>query len=590
MLGHAMTRPRLRLLLCCLFAASPVTAQDGGLARVEVRGLSGDALDNVRGALAIERLDPQRRAALSASRLDYLLRRTPAEVRRALEPYGHYSPTIAIRIERDGDGAATVIIDIDPGEPVRVGDRRIRMQGEAADDSRIGAVLGSFEPLPGEVFDHRRYERSKAEVERRLAERGYFDARPQTARVEVSRAERRADIHLLWDSGPRHAFGEAVFGEHGFRPGLLDKLVRWTPGEPYDQARLIALQRSLADLDYFSAIDIRPDLDATDPDSRQVPIRIDLAPARRSIYSAGLSYGTDTGAGLNLGWERRWVNTRGHKALANLDWAQRRQLLTTQYRVPAFAWLDGWYTGALNLLNEEFDGLESQRAELVASRSGRLGLWNLTASLHAQRERFGTGGDFSDYTSLVYPALRAQASRGDDPLYPTRGWGLIAELRGGGAWVGSDLGFAQAHAQGRYVTSFGRRHRLLLRGEAGYTRVDDFDRFPPSLRFYAGGDRSVRGYGYREIGPRVDEVVVGGTRLLTGSVELERMFSARWGGALFVDAGDAFRRRDEFDARVGVGLGLRWRSPVGPVRVDVAHGIDNRDRSIRIHLSMGPDL
>lgn len=585
-----MTFLRARLLLCCAFAATAVQAQDGVLERVEIRGLRGDMRDNVRSALSLERLDPSRRADMSAGRLDYLLRRTPAEVRRALEPYGFYDPAIEVDLRRDAAGAATVVIAIDPGEPVRVGDRRIRLHGEAGADPQVGAVLGAFMPLPGEVLDHRRYEASKAAVERRLAERGYFDAALEVARVEVSRAERRADIHLLWDSGPRHAFGEATFGEHAFRPGLLEKLVRWTPGEPYDQARLVALQRALADLDYFGAIDIRPDPEAADPRTREVPVRIALAPARRSIYSAGLSYGTDSGAGLDLGWERRWVNARGHKARVNLEWAQRRQLLTAQYRMPAFAWVEGWYTVALNLLGEEFDGLESQRAELVASRTGRLGLWNLTASLHAQRERFGTGGDFSDYTSLVFPSLRAQASRGDDPLYPTRGWGVVGEVRGGGEWTGSDLGFAQAYAQGRYVTSFGRRHRLLLRGEAGYTRVDDFERFPPSLRFYAGGDRSVRGYGYREIGPRADGVVIGGTRLLAGSVELERMFTERWGGALFVDAGDAFRSNDEFDARVGVGIGLRWRSPVGPVRLDVAHGIDNRDESFRIHLSMGPDL
>jgi translocation and assembly module TamA len=127
-------------------------------------------------------------------------------------------------------------------------------------------------------------------------------------------------------------------------PALLEKIKLWEPGTPWDQARLDRLRESLARLDYFSGIDIAPE-----PEQAQegaVPVKVSLTPAKRSIYTAGLSYGSTNGAGVRLGLERRYLNRRGHKALAEVDWAQRRKVATAQYRIPAFAWLEGWYTAA----------------------------------------------------------------------------------------------------------------------------------------------------------------------------------------------------------------------------------------------------
>jgi translocation and assembly module TamA len=234
----------------------------------------------------------------------------------------------------------------------------------------------------------------------------------------------------------------------------------------------------------------------------------------------------------------------------------------------------------------------------VGSRSGRLGNWNLLAALNYRRERFedaATGYDYS-YSTLVYPSLWAQWGDSDDPLYPRAARGLTLELRAGSSAIGSDIDFLQVRAEGRWIRSFGRRHRLLLRAEAGSTVSGDFPDFPPSLRFYAGGDRSVRGYGYKEIGQYFTDAdgrryVFGGKHLLVASADFERMFTREWGAAVFVDAGDAFDGNGSFDPQVGAGVGLRWRSPVGPVRIDLAHGFGgDAQQSVRLHLNIGPDL
>ena len=589
------TSPPARLLLIAALLLSAPAAWALELQAVEIRGLDDDQMrDNVSDALSLQRLNPNRRKTLSESRLSYLLRRTPREARAALEPFGYYEPDVRTEVRRDGE-RITVQVDIAPGEPVRVRGRELSLTGPAEAERALVRRLERFRPRQGQPFHHGAYEDSKAAMDRALAELGYFDATQSVHRVTVSRADRSADIDLAWTSGERYRLGEAAFEGHPFRPGLLEKLVPWTPGEAYDQKQLLALQKSLSELDYFSAVDISADPKQADPD-RRVPVKVALAPGKRSIYSAGVRYGTDTGLGLTFGLERRWVNNRGHKLRSLASLAQRRSDVTVQYRIPAFAWLDGWYTASASAREEEIDGISSQLFELVGSRSGRLGDWDLTAALNYRRERFEdaeTGFDYA-YSTLVYPSLLAQWSQADDLLYPRRALGLTVEVRGGSTALGSDIDFLQMRAEGRWIRGFGRRNRLLLRAEAGTTVSGQFPDFPPSLRFYAGGDRSVRGYGYKEIGQYIEDptgrrYVFGGKHLAVVSAEFERMFTREWGGAVFVDAGDAFD--DTFEAEVGVGVGLRWRSPVGPVRLDVAHGFgDAAQQSVRLHLNIGPDL
>jgi translocation and assembly module TamA len=191
------------------------------------------------------------------------------------------------------------------------------------------------------------------------------------------------------------------------------------------------------------------------------------------------------------------------------------------------------------------------------------------------------------YSTIVAPIISAERKVFDDINTPGKGYRLFMEARTGLQAIGSDIDFVQLRAEANYIRAIGASNRILLRGEFGTTISDDFALLPPSQRLYAGGDRSIRGYGYREIGEGVG-TIVGGQHLAVASVEFEHMFTPTWGAAAFVDAGDAYD--EKFDANIGVGLGLRWRSPVGPIRIDLAHGLNEADQNIRLHISLGPDL
>ncbi len=625
-----MTLVRLGIAACCLLTAIPALAITVTNVEVKVGGDVEDALaDNVRSALS---LNEEAGKDISARRLNYLLRQAEAETREALEPFGFYSPTITIRRsdrseaedadDRNPDDAAAhrpdsearqrgqarrertlrVSIHIDPGAPVRIRGFTLGMDGEAERDASVQSALSGFVPRQGDVLDHAVYETSKGNINRALAAHGYFDAALPAHLIEVTRADFAADIDLRWTSGRRFTLGDATFTQTPnpvVREVLLRKLVDWDQGQAYDEAELDKLRRSLVALDYFGLVEVLPQPEQAGAD-KIVPVQINLTPAPRSIYTAGLSYGTLSGAGVRLGAERRYLNARGHKALAQLDYARKRKTLTLQYRMPAFAWLDGWYTASLQANDEQTDFLDTRGLDFVASRSGQFNdHLNLVASLHMLRERWSyfeltKPVPKYQYASFVFPSLRAEYIDVDNRLAPRRGAGGNLLLRGGTGVGSVDATFAQVLVSAQWFHGFDADSRLLVRGELGHTFTDTLVALPPSLRFYAGGDRSVRGYGWREIGPRIrngngETYALGARNVVTASVEYERYFNGPWGAAVFVDSGSAFDGKRP-DMRTGVGIGLRWKSPVGPVRIDIAHGLDEPDSPITLHLNIGADL
>ena len=584
-----------RLILAAALSLTAATgAQATTVAKVDIRGIDAPMTQNVRDALSL--VDAIGKD-VSDRRLAYLLRQAMPETRDALAPFGYFSPTITV--QRSGAGmpatSTIVTITVDRGAPVRVRASHVAVDGEGSSDTALQQELATFAPAIGDIFNQGVYENSKTRISRRLAERGYFDADFLTRKVEVTRAANAADINLVWASGARYAMGPVAFTQEPnaiLRDPLLHKLVKWTPGSPFEQDKIDRLRKSLVALDDFSRIDIQPQPEqAVD---HKVPVAVTLTPAKRSIYTAGLSYGTDSGAGVRLGVERRYLNSRGHKALAQVDYAQRRKTLTLQYRIPAFAWLDGWYTASLQAADEQTDYIDTRRVELVGSRSGTINT-HLTAvaALHALRERWAYPGDIGNtayqYGSFTFPSLRGDYIDVDDRLYPRRGMGTTLELRGGSKGLGSDATFVQLHGRASWFHGMGTRDRLILRGELGHTFTNTVIDLPPSLRFYAGGDRSIRGYNDREVGPRLGTFGLGANNLVTASSEFEHYFTPQWGGAVFVDTGSAFNGSTP-DWHTGVGIGVRWRSPVGPVRVDVARGLDQPDSALTLYLNIGADL
>lgn len=557
--------------------------------RLIFAGVRGDLKTNVQRTVELKGLI--RRQDASDSLVERAYRRAPDQIRAALQPFGYYDPRIESTFVEE-DGVYRIRFQITPGTPVKVVEADVGMDGPAQSDSRITRALGRFRPAVGEVFDHSAYEGGKAEIQRLLQSRGYFQAELVQRRVEVSRAQGKASIHLRWASGPRFRFGPTRFvGEH-LDAGLLARYRTFKPGDVFEQGKLLELQQRLTDADYFSSIEIEVEPDQAVDGA--VPIVIRVLPAKRTIYTGGVSFGTDSGPGVRVGVERRFVNRYGHKFLSQAEYSEKLQAVAASYRIPRAADHRSFYGVTAQLRNEQTDSFESDTLRLSGEFVDVWKDWVRTASLNFLDGDFTVGGRVEDggdrgSSTFLYPELRLQRRVADDLLNPREGWAATAYVRMAASGVLSDTNLVQVGGEGKYITSLDDARRLLFRGAIGAAYTNDFSKLPPELRYFAGGDLSVRGYGYQDLGPvNARGRVVGGRYLLTASAEYEQALDSEWAVAGFVDGGNAYDS-GQFEPEFGVGVGVRWRSPVGLVRLDLAVPLDDPG-AIRPHLVIGPDL
>ncbi len=594
----------LGALLCAAFAPC-AAAQDGSGAEnldveVVISGIDGPLLANARAFLSIAELDEDasfvsrltsfgrgRGNGISEAEVRRRHRVAPAQIREALMPFGHYLASVDAELERTADGFRAAY-RIEPGEPARLSNVDVRVTGDGADFPAVRAALDSIRLAPGQVLQHAQYEAAKGRLYDAAYNNGFLDARWQASQVLVSPDRLGAAIVLALDTGPRFHFGATRIEQDVLDPAMIAGYVSIAPGDPYDVGRLLDLQRVLNETGYFSRVEVRAPRAAADA-AQRVPVSVTLEPARRQRWSVGFGYGTDTGPRTTIGVLMRRVNLRGHRLRADLQLSAIEQAIGTRYEIPIRNYATDLLTFSATARAEEIGDAEIEQYSAGASHVVSWFGFRRRLYMQAEREHFSFGDGPTTNSDLFYPGITLTRERADNVQFPRRGYSARADLRAGSDSLLSSVTFSRFELSHRWVREIAPQTRLLLRGDAGVLRTDDFDALPPSQRFFAGGDRHIRGYAYRDVGPRdAAGNVIGGKRMLAASVELERLFVGDFGAAVFVDAGDAFD--DSPDVKVGAGIGARWRSPIGMVRLDVAHPFDDPSNDYSIHLTIGADL
>lgn len=520
-------------------------------------------------------------------RVERAYQSAPAEIREALEAFGYYEAEFTTELEQ-GEECWSATIDISAGEPVRVRMLDLQLRGEAMSDPEFTALFGSPGLTVGNALRHGAYEQFKRDARSLARNRGYPNARIETARIDVYPSERAADVHVRFDSGPRYAFGAVVLEQDVLSERLVRAYLSFEQGEPYDAAALTSSYVNLNDSGYFSTIDMRPQ--EPNHDERTIGVRVALTGAPRRLISYGVGFSTDTGPRLRFGRNNRRFNERGHQFGVDAQLSPVTSEVLVNYRFPYGDPRTEWVSYDGGIRREKTDTSESESLELGARRVvERPGPWTRTQFVELVVEDFEVS-DQSGRTRLLMPGIEWTRLQADSSIRPRNGSRVAFEVRGAGDRLGSSTSFVQAVIEGKWITSLDNDARILIRGRLGLTAEDVFEDLPASVRFFAGGDNSVRGYKFESLGPTNEAgEVVGGSGLLTGSFEYEHPVRNRWSVAFFVDSGNAFRGSD-FDAKTGVGVGARWQSPLGPIRIDVAAPLDDPDRSARLHVSLGPDL
>ena len=564
-------------------AAAALSLAGTAVADVELVGVEGPLAANVLAYLDLD----EEPCEAPRWRVEQLHGRAPTRIRESLQAFGHYEATVTPQLAFT-DACWQARYTIDPGEPVRIRSLDVAVTGEAETDASFTAALAEAGLAVGNGLNHGAYERLKRGLADLGRERGYADARFTAQRIDVYPEQRAADITLRFASGPRYAFGNTELAQDVLTEQLAQSYLTFRAGEPYDARKLVDVYAALADSGYFRTIDVRP-LPA-DSATRTIPIAVALTSAPRTTTSYGIGYSTDTRLRLRFGRNNRRFNERGHQFGINAQLSPVISEVQANYRLPINSSRSDWLNLDAGVERENTDSAESEIFEIGSSRVlESRSEWARTQMLALRIEDFEISDQGENRARLLMPGIGWTRIRADSEIRPTAGSRLSLEIRGAHDALVSDTTFVQTIAQGKWIWSTERGQRFIVRGQAGATAKREFEELPASVRFFAGGDSSVRGYTFEELGPvDADGNVIGGSSLATGSFEFEQPLRARWSLAFFVDSGNAFEG-SEMDARTSVGTGGRWQSPLGPIRIDLALPLDD-ERDWRFHVTLGPDL
>jgi translocation and assembly module TamA len=586
-------RQRLTTVAICLATSGWLPAAHAAeKLEIEFLGVEGTLLENVQALSSLQRLS--RSDELDADMIARLAQRAPDEARTALRPFGYYAPEVSTELVQVDD-VWQARVSITPGEPVILVDQQVEITGSGSEEPFLRQVLAASPLRSGARLSHPDYDRLKGELLRAAAANGYLDATFSRGELLVDPAAREARAYVTLETGERYRFGATTITQDFLRPGLVKRYLRYEEGDWYDASALLRTQFALDDSQYFAVVEVLPE--ERDRERRIAPIRIVAEPSKRNVYTIAVGYATDTRARGTLRWEDRRVNTSGHRIRAELRGSSPEESVKLAYVIP-------WTDPALEKLAFEARAFNEQRADVETSgTSFRVGLtqvrgrWQRVLSVTAESTRDqvttsdGTSTEISRTQSeLLVPGISYS-------LLPPGFLGVNAvprgfqvELLGSTTALGSDTDFT------RLVVRDERRFRLAdlwhlqVRGEIGVSAVAEFQELPAQYRFFAGGDRSVRGYGYEELSPvDADGNRIGARNLVTGSIELQRSLPRNFVAAVFVDAGNAI---DDFGdpLEYSVGVGLRYRLPFLSIGFDVAQSISESDRSPRLHLNFTPEL
>ncbi|WP_245977712.1 autotransporter assembly complex protein TamA [Kushneria sinocarnis] len=563
-------------------------------------------------------------------------------VTEALRALGYYNAEIALAFRN----RQHVDVTIRRGKPVRVRSLDIRILGDASTDEAFQQAVdnSALSRMKGKALHHADYEALKSQLSSLALQKGYFDAGYRASRIEVRPWENSARITLVFDSGRRYRFGQIQFSGSQIRTSRLRNMAPFEPGDFYDAGKLATYNQRLSASNWFRSIGVQPQVDQTgrqapsgdaevadraatgrssarradgppadgggarrnepSPASdvyhevaaqqpRQVPINVNVIPADRYQFETGIGYATDIGPRLRFSMDMPWLNDHGDSLVNDLILSGPEQEFSGKYNMPLSNPERGNYNIQYGFSKTDQDTSDTNSFESSVQFGRQWNFendWTQNAYLRTTYEDFKQGND-SGTALLFVPGMSWSHSHTDDPTFPMHGnrQDLLIEVSDK-RW-GSDVTFARTRLDAQWIDSIGRNNRFVVRGSAGATATSEFHQMPPSLRFFTGGDRSVRGYSYESLSPEdSDGDQLGGRQLLVGSLEYQRRIVGQWWGATFLDAGNAFNDWWPESLKKSVGAGVRWISPVGPIRLDIAHPLDDEEESWRLHFGIGPEF
>lgn len=568
------------LPLCLLCLSSPGFGADELAPTLTIDGAPEELERNIRAHLSLAGLD----CSTPLARLNRLLPEFRQNLLRASRALGYYQLTSELSLEQT-DSCWLVRLTVEPGERVTIADIAISIDSS---EELFASLYDNLPMQPGDPLSQADYEQIKSNLSALAVEQGFFSARFASSQLQLDLRANTATVAIDFEPGERFRFGAIEIEPIAeLSDEFIQRYIEFSSDAFYSATALIELRNALNNSQYFNEVSVTPALSAAE--NQHVPIQIVLRTRPRRVYSIGAGATTDIGPRVRLDYEDRFMNSSGHKLEVRSGASPIQQNVDISYLIP----MRNPATESLQISS----GFLREDNDTYLNETTKLGVTYSTINRYNWRQNLFTNYQHDDYTlneesevaDLLIGGLNLSRTRADDALYPTRGWRLFGQISGASSDLLSTTTFLQLNLAGKLIQGFGPG-RFLLKFEAGTSLVDDFSDLPVSLKYFSGGDQSVRGYRYQSLGPlNALGEVEGGKHVLSAGIEYDFAVAPNWKLAVFSDAGNAFDHWNDYKLNKSVGVGIRWLSPIGPIRFDLASALDN-DNKLRLHITMGPDL
>jgi translocation and assembly module TamA len=571
-----------RTIALCLFTIVFQYTSASYAIEVDLEGPEDNALgDNIKAHLAIVEAPTSCEISSSFNEL------VTTSIHKASQALGYYHATVEHML-LSGKSCDELQLTIQQGPQTKIINRDMSLIVDGPTDNELQQAIDTFPLAIGDPLHHNLYSSAKAALLSLSQLRGYFDATFDKQQIQVDTRTNTAQITLAFNIGKRYQFGELKLPPHSRTETLVNQVLTFAQGDYYHAEKLATFNQNLKLLGYFQQVVARPILDKAS--NHLIPIEVIATNKPRDIFNLGGGVSTDTGPRVQFKWERPWVNLKGHSFSTEIFASALEQNLRASYRIPLQNPLDNYLSFQVGFRAEDNNDTESETFTASAQRhwgEGR-GSWSKIGFLRLDQESFTQGNADRESTTLFTPGFTLSRRRSRGGLDVNWGDRQRVTVEGTSRSIISDIDIFRVSAESKWIRSI-KDHRFTLRAELGAIATNDFSQVPPSLRYFAGGDQSIRGFGFENLSPIVEGELTGGRFLTVASVEYSYPIVPNWRLATFVDAGNA--SDDPFeDTAYSYGLGGSWLSPVGPIRLYLARGNSETESTFRLHFSMGPSL
>ncbi|OCQ50538.1 Translocation and assembly module TamA precursor [Photorhabdus australis subsp. thailandensis] len=574
------------LCLLCVSVATPI-AHSANL-RLKLEGLTGNLEKNARVHLSTIGTDEVAADGRFRSRVD-------KAIREGLRPLGYYEPIIEFTYRENKPPTRSVLTaKVIVGEPVRIAGVSVVLDGGAKTDEDYAKLVKSSSPKKGTILNHGEYESFKSSLTGLAIRKGYFDSIMKKSQLGVSKERHEAFWDFDFDSGERYRFGPVHYQGSQIREDYLGNLVPFKEGDFYTSEQLAELNRRLAETGWFNSALVTPDFETVRKNgNKTLPLDAVLTPRSGNYVELGGGYGSDVGPRVKAKWTKPWLNSRGHSLNASANLSAPEQIVDASYKMPLKANpLEQYYALQAGYKRKDLNDTVSDTATVNLSRNWDLSTgWQYGINMRWSLSHF-TQADVTNTTMLLYPGVNVSRIRQRGGTMPYWGDSQRYSIDISDTTWGSDVDFLVLQAKNVWIRTYWDNHRFVARGNLGWIETNEFQKVPPDLRFFAGGDHSIRGYKYQKISPKDDKgKLTGASTLIVGSLEYQYNVTGDWWSAVFVDTGEAVNDIKNSDFKTGVGIGVRWASPVGPIKFDLARPIgDSESHGIQFYIGLGSEL